>query len=158
MRSTPRALISVLASVLSLTLPAGTPHRLEPKPIAAPSHQVTLGLQYEAAYSTLMHLLVAKNYIILAANKNLGASQPFGFITCRTQSETESRSRRHDTILTGTLLLQPAGASRTQVEVMLTTRWQDSFPNAPFQAGVQEVSSPDLYRGFLEMISTSPAP
>jgi hypothetical protein len=102
----------------------------------------------DATYDKVLDKLFNNNYIILAANQQLG------FITFRTQSEDNSNSaRRHVNVLEGTIFLHAENFTTTRIRVKLTLSWQETYDTAgTFRTGAQQEADAGWYKSFFNML------
>ena len=146
-----KMLCSIPISVLSLlALCPGVCQAEQPPQIVS---EVVAG-SCNASFDKIVERLFNNNYIILAANKQLG------LITFRTQSEDSSNAaRRHVNVLEGTLLLRPLTPTSTQIKIELTLSWQESYVTAgTFRTGVQHEADAGWYKGFFKMLGFAATP
>jgi hypothetical protein len=111
------------------------------------AHALVLASTPKALFPKVLERLLDQDYIILAANPELG------LISFRHQGEDRAiRNRRHINVVEGTLLLQEASSTSTRLRVKLTQYWQESSYDTHFETGVQADADAGYYQGFLRML------
>ena len=108
----------------------------------------------DATFEKIIDKLVDNNFIILAANQQLG------LISFRNQIEDNSSSiRRHVNILEGTILLRQESPTSTRIRVKLTLSWQEiDRRGSNIAFGVQHDADAGWYKGVFDMLGfTAPS-
>jgi len=142
---------SISIGILSLLVLSPNYYRAEQAPQIV-SELVTSSP--DASFDKIVEKLFNNNYVILAANKQLG------FISFRTQFEDNSNAaRRHVNVLEGTLLLRAATSSASRIQVKLTLSWQESNDTAgTYRSGVQHEADAGWYKNFFNMLGLPATP
>lgn len=108
----------------------------------------------DASFEKVVERLFNGNYVILAADKQLG------LVTFRAQFEDHpNAARRHVNVLEGILLLRAETSTATRIRVKLTLGWQESNDTSgTFRTGVQHEADAGWYKTFFNMLGLAATP